>query len=327
MSTVNTFQSSEPLLLESGEILQDYHLTYHTFGELNENQDNIIWVFHAISGSSNVMEWWGGLFGDGQQYDPKDYFIICVNTLCSPYGSTRPENLDFPLISVRDVVNSQLALAKHLGIYRIHSLIGSSFGGNQALEFAYAFKGKIDHLLLLVSTYRESAFSIATHEAQRIALQADPTFGQKDGGKAGLKAARAMAVLNYRTHDLFVEQQTNEDDRLDDFKAASYIQHMGEKFVKRFDALCYYYLTKCLDTYDFARGRGSLKDALGQIEIPTMVLGIDSDVLIPIRYQRTLAKHLPNVTYFEISSEYGHDGFLVEKDLIQEKINAFYNTQ
>ncbi|MEM7163001.1 MAG: homoserine O-acetyltransferase [Bacteroidota bacterium] len=320
----NYFKYEEEFHLENGEYLDGFQLAYHTFGKRNSDDSNIVWVYHAISANSDVLEWWPGLFGADKLYDPQNYFIICVNTLCSPYGSTSPPDESFPLVSIRDVVKSQLLLADALQISHIHTCIGGSFGGNQALEFSYQFHGQIDHLILMVSTFRESAYSIATHEAQRIAMKADSTFGQRGGGQEGMKAARAFALINYRTHDAFVEQQTDFEEKIDQFKAASYIQYQGDKFVDRFDSLCYYYLTKCLDTFHFSRGRGNLKKALQAIKMPTLVLGIDSDILIPTRFQKQLASLIPNAIYEEIDSDFGHDGFLVETDKIKKKILNFY---
>jgi len=324
MNSKKYFKSNTTFNLESGEKLEGIELAYHTYGTLNAERNNVIWVFHAISANSDVLEWWSGLFGADKIYDPQNYFIIGVNAICSPYGSTRPRDESFPMVSIRDNTNAQLLLAKELNIEKIHTCIGGSFGGNQALEFAYSFKGRIDHLILLVSSYRESAYSIASHEAQRIAMKADKTFGQKNGGKEGMKAARAMALLNYRTHEIFIKQQTDFDDNLNAFKASSYIQYQGNKFAKRFDALCYYYLTKCLDSYHIGRGRGGIEKALSTVSVPTLVIGIDKDMLIPCCFQKQLVQYLPNALYEEISSDFGHDGFLVETEKIRKRILNFY---
>ncbi|NMM47297.1 bifunctional aspartate kinase/homoserine dehydrogenase I [Marinigracilibium pacificum] len=324
MSDLKKFVLADPFEFENGESIEGLTVAYQTFGKLNENKTNVIWVCHAISGSSNVIEWWPGLFGDGTFYDPENYFIICANSIGSPYGSTKPESLDFPQFSIRDVVNAYFYLADHLGISHIHTLIGGSFGGNQALEFAYGFNGKIDHLVLIASCSKESAWGIAVHESQRMAMLSDPTFGTKDGGKAGMKAARSMALLTYRTSDAFIEKQTDTDEKVDNFKSSSYLQYQGDKFINRFNALSYYYLTKCLDSHNIGRNRGGEVKALSEIDIPTLVIGIDTDSLIPTRFQQFIAEHIPNATYREIKSDYGHDGFLIEIDQIVERIESFY---
>ncbi|WP_137092446.1 aspartate kinase [Mangrovivirga cuniculi] len=324
MSDKKTVTFKEPFLLENGEYIHDLQLAYHTYGKIDEDQSNIIWVFHAISGSSDVEEWWPKLFGKGNFYDPEEYFIICVNSIGSPYGSTRPESLDFPQFSIRDLVNSYFKLAEELKIDKIHTIIGGSFGGNQALEFGYGFKGDISHMVLIASCSKESAWGIAVHESQRMAMQSDPTFGAKDGGKAGMKAARSMALLTYRTSDAFIEKQTDTEEKVDNFKSSSYLQYQGEKFINRFNALSYFYLTKCLDTHNIGRNRGGEIKALSEIKIPTLVIGIDSDSLIPTRFQQFIAEHIPDAIYREIKSDYGHDGFLIEIDQITDRIESFY---
>ena len=328
MNKVKIFKSRKSFLFESGRELKELSIAYHTFGQINEQKDNVIWVFHALSGNSDVLDWWGGLFGPGCLYDPEEYFIICANIIGSPYGSSKPESLDFPLFTVRDLVKAHLLLAESLSIKRIHKAIGASCGGSQAIEFAYSFEGKIENLILIACCARESAWSIAIHEAQRLALKADPTFGSKNGGKAGLKAARGIAMLTYRTADAFIETQTDVEDKMDHFRASSYIAYQGEKFVRRFDALSYYYLSKCLDTHNIGRDRGGEVQALKKIKIPTLVIGIESDQLIPPSFQQFLAKHIPNASFAEIESKYGHDGFLVENEKIAERIRTFslFNT-
>lgn len=324
MNSLKTYYSPDPFVLESGEIIPELTIAYHTFGTSSKKRDNVVWVFHALTANSDVTDWWKGLFGKNCLFNPQEYFIICANTLGSPYGSTAPKDLDFPQFGIRDVVNAHYLLAKKLGIDRIHTAIGGSFGGNQALEFSYAFNGVIEHLVLVASCSRESAWGIAVHESQRIALQSDPTFGSAEGGESGMKAARSMAMLTYRTAEAFINQQTDSEETTDNFKASSYLQYQGDKFVKRFNALSYYYLTKCLDSHNIGRNRGGETKALSDISIPTLVIGISSDVLISPRFQKFMVEHLPNARYEEISSDFGHDGFLVEVKKITKKIQDFY---
>ncbi len=314
---------TSPYKLESGEQIPDITLAYHTTGTLNKNRSNVVWVFHALTANSDVMEWWPGVFGSGQVFNPEEHFIICVNVLGSPYGSSFPQGLTFPQFTVRDVVGLHLKLAKHLEIDQIQVAIGGSFGGAQALEFAYSFSGGIDQLILLASSAKESAWGIAVHESQRLALESDPTFGELGGGAFGMKAARSAALLTYRTSESFIATQTDEDEKLDNYLASSYIQYQGDKFVKRFNALSYYYLSKCLDSHSIGRDRGGVEYALSKIQIPTLVIGITSDALVPVRLQQFLAEYLPNSAYRELESEYGHDGFLVETVKISSEIKDF----
>ncbi len=329
------YQHSEPFKLESGKSLEKLTLAYHTFGRMNAARDNVIWVFHALTANSDVLSWWPTLAGEAKAMDPSEHFIICVNVLGSFYGTTGPRSphplnghiygLSFPQFTVRDVVNSQLLLAEHLGIERIKLIIGGSFGGFQALEFALLFPGRIDHMVVVGTSAKETAWSIAIHESQRLALTADKTFSGNDheSGQAGMRAARGIGLLTYRTYEAYKLTQSDHDGRLDDFSAASYIRYQGDKLVNRFHAHCYWYLTKCLDTHDLGRDRGGLENALGQISIPSLAIGITTDRLVPVAEQQFIASNIPGGQYVEIESEFGHDGFLIEGDKIGKIVKEF----
>jgi len=212
---------NKKFILESGESIENLKIAYSTFGKLNKEKDNIIWVCHAISGDTDVLNWWSGLFGEDKLFNPEEHFIICASSLGSPYGSTKPQNSEFPIFTVRDQAQVYIHLANELGITKIHTLIGGSFGGYQALEFAYTFSNHIEHLILLATSARESAWGIAIHEAQRLALKADPTFGRSNEGLTGLKAARALAMLTYRTSYQLIKDQTDVGQQVDGFKCWS----------------------------------------------------------------------------------------------------------
>lgn len=322
-----------PFKLESGEFIHGLELAYHTFGKLNKQRDNIIWVFHALTANSDVEDWWPTLIGKDLPIDPKDYFIIGVNTIGSFYGSTGPRSinpktgeaygLNFPNFTVRDVVASQLLLAEYLGIQKVKLALGGSFGGFQALEFAFMFPGKIENLALVVTSAKETAWSIAIHESQRLSLQADKSFFGNDhtSGQDGMRAARGIGLLTYRTYEAYKQTQSDDDERLSDFRAASYIRYQGDKLVNRFHAHCYWYLGICLDTHNIGRGRGGVENALRQIKIPTQVIGIQTDRLVPIAEQQLIAKHIPAAEFIEIQSEFGHDGFLIEGEKIGSILN------
>ena len=324
MNRIKRYILNEPFVLESSKTLKQLTVAYHTFGKLNKTKDNVIWVFHALTANSNVLDWWPSLTGKGKTIDPDEYFIVCANVLGSFYGTTGPRSnnpetgqpygLDFPFFTVKDVVNAQLLLANHLGIEQIKLAIGGSFGGFQALEFALLYKGKIDQLILIATGAKETAWSIAIHESQRLALKADHSFyeNSETAGQNGLRAARGIGLLTYRTYEIYKHTQTDTDHRLEGFKAASYIRYQGDKLANRFHAHCYYFLTKCLDSHNPARGHGSLTETLYSIYIPTLVIGISSDKLVPVAEQKFLATHIPNATFRQIDSKYGHDGFLIE---------------
>lgn len=318
--------------LESGNSLPELIISYHTFGRLNAAKDNVIWVCHALTANSNVSDWWSGMFGEGKIYDPTKYFIVCANILGSCYGSTSPRSIspltqkaygvDFPLITFRDIARSFDLLRQHLGIEKIDLCIGGSCGGHQVLEYTYAFPERVKKIALLVSSAKETAWAIATHEAQRLAIQADSTW-QEDydtAGANGLKAARGMALLTYRTFDSYIKGQTDTEDKIENYKAASYINYQGVKLEKRFYAQCYYSLSRTLDAHDIGRGRGGVEVALKKIKKPAFVLSIKTDMLIPPVEQETLAANLPNAHFVSLDSPYGHDGFLVEAKTINQLI-------
>ena len=318
--------------METGGVLPELTAAYHTYGELNADHTNVIWVCHALTANSNVADWWEGLFGPGKVYDPEKYFIVCANILGSCYGATCPRSInpatgraygtDFPVFTIRDVVQAHELLRQHLGIEEIQLCIGGSCGGHQVLEFAYLLPDRIKNIALLVTSARETAWAIAIHEAQRMAIQADPTWKDDNdsGGAEGLKAARGMGLVSYRTFEVYKARQTDADDKLDDFLAASYIRYQGEKLERRFYAQCYWYLTKALDAHHIGRGRGGAASALAKLKMPALVLSIDTDMLIPPVEQWFLSQHLPDSTHVQLPSDFGHDGFLIETERIERII-------
>ena len=325
------YHHPDPFQFESGYVFENgITIAYHTYGELNATRDNVIWVCHALTANSRVDDWWSGLFGKGRIFDPSRYFIVCANVIGSCYGSTgarsidpstgQPFGMSWPLTTVRDWVNAHELLRKHLQIESIELCIGGSCGGHQVIEFAYLVPERIRQLGLLVTSARESAWAIAGHEAQRLAMQADATlFENTDAaGKAGMGAARGMALLGYRTIDAYIDTQTDRDEILKDHLSSTYIRHQADKLQRRFYGHCYYHMISTLDTHHLGRGRGSIPGVLNQIPVKAIVVGIDTDRLIPVEQQMYLAEHLPNATLHILHSPFGHDGFLIETDQINE---------
>ena len=268
------------------------------------------------------------MFGAGRVFDPETHFIVCANIVGSNYGSTcarsfspeigRAFGPDFPLVTIRDWARAHDLLRQFLGISEIELCIGGSCGGHQVLEMAVLFPKIIQKIGLLVTSARETAWAIAIHQAQRLAIEADQTWrGDHDrAGAAGLEAARGMGLIGYRTFTAYQNDQLDGDEKMDDFRAASYIRHQGKKLERRFYAQPYWHLTKTLDSHNIGRGRGGAEAVLRGIEQPAFVLSIDSDLLIPPSEQRFLAENLPNSTFFELKSPFGHDGFLIETERI-----------
>lgn len=317
--------SIEALDLELGGTLRDLTVRYHSRGV--EEGLPVVWVFHALTANSRPDQWWSGLFAKDGYF--KDFAVVCVNVLGSPYGSSSPlthGGAVFPKLTVRDVAATQLAVARHLGITHIHTAIGGSFGGYQALEFARAFSGRIDHLVLLATAAEEKPWNKAIHEAQRMAIEADPTFGQPGGGARGLAAARAMGMINYRTPQQYNNTQRDQSNDVGHVpRAASYVRYQGQKLVERFDAQCYYALTLLLDTHQVSRGFNSAAQALAQLTMPALVLALSSDLLVPAQTVEELALALPNARYECVVSDFGHDGFLLEFEQIKQALNGFYH--
>ncbi|GAB3928888.1 homoserine O-acetyltransferase family protein [Larkinella terrae] len=311
--------------LECGADLPGFRLAYTTRGVLNANRSNVVWVCHALTGSADAGDWWDGMIGPGKFYDPAHQFIICVNVLGSCYGSTGPLSVnpqtghpfyhDFPLVTIHDIVKALDLLRLELGIETIQTCIGGSLGGQQALEWAIQQPGVIQNLILIATNAVMSPWGIAFNEAQRMAIKADPTWSEsrEDAGQAGMKAARAVAMLSYRNYDTYgFTQALDNNEQIDHYKASSYQQYQGEKLANRFNAYTYWILSKVMDSHNVGRNRGSITLALEQVVSRTLSVGIKSDILFPPVEQKILARHIPDARYEEIDSLYGHDGFLIE---------------
>lgn len=326
------FTYRQPLKLENGQSLSQLDVVYHTYGQLNADKSNVVWFCHALTANSDVADWWNSLVGEGKTYDPSKHFIVCANILGSCYGSSGPINIDpstqkayfstFPQITVRDMVQAHILLRKHLGLEKINTLIGGSMGGYQVLEWVLSEPAVFDKMVLVATSPQESAWGIAIHTAQRLAIETDTSWKEMTmtAGAKGLKTARAIGMLTYRNYSAFVKTQTDDEHKLDDYKASSYIHYQGEKLVKRFNAYSYWLLTKSMDSHNIARNRGKIEDVLHSIKTKTIIIGISSDMLCPVAEQKFMAKYIPNASFVEIDSPYGHDGFLIEGGLIGEAI-------
>lgn len=302
-----------------------FRLGYTTRGTLNEDGSNVVWVCHALTGGADAGDWWGGLVGAGKYFDPARDFIVCANVLGSCYGSTGPLTPNpatgkpfyhtFPAVTIRDIVAAFDLLRQELGVQKIRTCIGGSLGGEQALEWAIMHPEVIENIVVIAASAVASPWCIAFNEAQRMAIEADPTWLEQrdDAGFAGMKAARAMAMISYRNYDTYgFTQALDNNEQLDGFKAAGYQRYQGEKIADRFNAFTYWTLSKMMDSHNVGRNRGSILNALNLIKSRTLVVGIRSDLLFPPSEQQFLARHIPDAAYEEIDSLYGHDGFLIE---------------
>lgn len=332
MTQPNIFSLSEVFTTERGDSLHGFQMAYHTYGTKHADGSNVVWVVHALTANSDVSQWWDIAFGPGKALDPGKYFIVCAHFLGAPYGSTSPSSTsktsgapyltDFPQLSPRDLARSYALLALHLGLDSIRTLIGPSFGGQQALEWAILEPQRIQQLVLIATNAQHSAFGKAFNAAQRMAIESDPSWNTMapEAGRTGLITARAIAMLSYRSYSGFEHQQ--DEDLTGETRTESYLRYQGAKLADRFPALHYWYLSKSMDLHDIGRGRPSIAWALQQIESETLVVNIESDILFPYKEQELLARHIKKAVLHSIVSNYGHDGFLIEP-AINELLNTW----
>jgi len=344
---------SDPLALELGGALERVAIAFETYGELDARGDNAVLVCHALTGSGHaagrtdreeVPGWWDPLIGPGKAIDTRRYFVVSSNVLGGCYGSTgpgsvnpttgRPYAVDFPRYTVRDMVEAQRRLLDGLGVRRLAAVVGGSMGGMQVLEWAAMYPDRVGAIVPIAIGSRHSAWAIGLNEVARRAITSDPDwqqgrYPQDRQPERGLGLARAIAMLSYRSFDS-LEQKFGRE-RADagrdllgvSFEIESYLDYQGVKLVQRFDANTYLYLTRAMDDYDVAAGRGKLARVLGRMGMPALVMGIASDVLYPEAEQKALAGSLPAARYATIRSPHGHDAFLIEFSQVAAHLRRF----
>lgn len=331
------FTYDKPFELECGEVLPSLTIAYDTFGELNSERSNVIWVCHALTANSDVADWWPHTVEEGCFLDPVKYFTVCANFLGSHYGTTGPLSVnpatgepwygDFPKVTVRDMVRAHQLLAEHLGIERVKLLIGSSIGGFQCLEWSVMQPDFAEKAAFIATTPRTKPWASAFNESQRMAIEGDPTFGERsaEAGLNGMATARSIALLSYRGGMAY--DKTQEDENPDEVgferRVLSYQRYQGEKLRRRFNAYSYYRLSQAVDSHNLGRGRGKVEDVLQQIKAKSLVVAITSDILFPPSDHTVMVENIPNVEYHLIDSDFGHDGFLVEHKQLNDIILNF----
>ncbi|MBE6177279.1 MAG: homoserine O-acetyltransferase [Rikenellaceae bacterium] len=321
--------------LESGVELPELQIAYHTYGTLNAARNNVVWVCHALTANSDVADWWPHTVEEGRFLDPADHFIVCANILGSHYGTTGPLSInpttgepwygDFPAFTIRDMVEAHRTLAAALGIEQIDTLVGSSVGGFQAVEWAVMEPARFDKLILIATAAKASPWTIAIDETQRMAIEADQTFGERhsDAGRRGMAAARALGLLTYRGSLGYNLTQQDHEEAPTVHRASTYQQYQGEKLCRRYNAYSYYAILKAFDTHDVGRGRAGLEAELAKITARTVLVGITSDIIFTPAEMRTLQSQIPGSRYYEIDSPFGHDGFLVEHEQLNQILYPF----
>lgn len=336
------YQYNGSFKLECGSTINGLTIAYHTYGSLSADRSNVIWVCHALTANSDVADWWPHTVEHGKFLDPEKYFIVCANVLGSHYGTTGPLSInpdtgkkwygDYPRVTVRDMVGAHRLLAAHLGIDHAMLLIGSSLGGFQCMEWALIDPDFAHNVALIATAPYTTPWAAAFNESQRMAIDADATYGNADdnAGAAGLAAARSIALLSYRGATAYNLTQTDMAPlEVAPFKRRvhSYQQHQGHKLCNRFNAYSYYRLSQAVDSQDIARGRGALKEVLRKFKPRALVVAISSDILFTPQDHQPFVNYIPDVTYHLIDSSYGHDGFLIEHEKLDKIIKDFLSNQ
>ncbi len=348
------------MVLESGSRLGPITLAYETYGTLNKARSNAVLILHALSGDAHVAGrhaetdrkpgWWDSTVGPGKAFDTDRYFVICSNVLGGCMGSTgpssvnpatgKPYGLDFPVVTIGDMVTAQRALVQHLGIERLLCVAGGSMGGMQALDWATRFPEMVQSTMVISVGPLHDAQHIAFHAVGREAIRTDPRFNNGNYTRdcapdSGLAIARMLAHITYLSDKSmrmkFGRQLRNADalryDLDKEFSVESYLDYQGEQFVNRFDANTYLYVSKALDYFDIARPYGSLDAAMARVQARMLIIAFSSDWLYP-PYQSeevvyALTRQNKDVTYCNIDSDYGHDAFLLETKVMERVISGF----
>ena len=325
-----------PFLFENGARLESIDIVYHTSMPAYNGKRGVVWICHALTANSDCEDWWPEMVGSGKLIDTDKYFVACVNMLGSAYGSSGPASinpetgkpylLSFPQVTVRDMINASIIVRKHVGVEKVDLLIGSSIGGFQSIEWAVMEPDVFKRALFIATEPRVTPWLTASVETQRMALRADPTFAACEdihGGEEGLKCARAQAMISYRCFQGYgLTQAEKDEDTLFADRAGSYQRYQGEKLIRRgFDAYSYNSVSTSVISTNVGRGRGGVAKALSGIKADTTVVSIDTDGLFPPHHISKWAALIPGVHYQEITSNFGHDGFLLETAQLTEIIS------
>ena len=356
-----TWTFDEPLELECGRALSPVTQAYETYGELSPKRDNAVLIFHALSGDAHVAGyhnlqdakpgWWDIMVGPGKPLDTNKCFVVCANVIGSCKGSTGPASIDpgtgnpyglnFPMVTIGDMVKAQKRLIEHLGIERLLAVTGGSMGGMLALDWAVRYPANTTSVIAVATSARLSAQGIAFNEVGRQAIMADTNWRggnyEKSTPQAGLAIARMVGHITYLSEEQmrakFGRKLQNRDalgyDFETEFQVESYLRYQGNKFVQRFDANSYLYITKAIDYFDLANTNGyrSLVEALAGVQSEFLVVSFSSDWLYPTAESKEIVKALQAngvpTTFLEIPNAYGHDAFLLPNETLAQSISGF----
>ncbi|MGI6294513.1 MAG: homoserine O-acetyltransferase MetX [Armatimonadota bacterium] len=348
------------LELECGRRLGPVTIAYETYGELNKDKSNAILVIHALTGDAHAAGrhhpsdrkpgWWDNMIGPNKAFDTDRYFVICANCIGGCKGSTgpssinpetgKPYGLDFPMVTIGDMVRVQKELIDRLGIDQLACVVGGSMGGMQVLQWATTYPDRMRLVIPIATTARLSPQAIAFDAVGRHAIMADPNWNNGDyySGQIpsrGLGIARMIGHITYLSdasmHAKFgrdlQDKVTPDYDFVTEFQVESYLNYQGDEFVKRFDANSYLYLSKAMDYFDLSQPSGDLREALSRVRAAALVISFSSDWLFPSYMSKEIVSALRrnnvDVSYAEIQSDYGHDAFLLEVDTLSRLITNF----
>jgi homoserine O-acetyltransferase/O-succinyltransferase len=354
--------TDRPFALEGGGLLEGAMLAYETWGELAPDGGNAVLVCHALTGDSHAAGgldpghsapgWWDAAIGPGRLLDTDRYYVVCVNVLGGCQGSTgpasphphdgRPWASRFPVVSVRDMVRTQAAVADHLGVREWLAVVGGSMGGMQALEWAVMYPDRVASVVPIATSAAASAQQIGWWSAGRRAIRMDPRWrggeyydaAPGDGPHEGLATARMISMMTFRSDDVFSERFGREVVEPIDgfslwqrFQVERYLEYHGDKLVRRFDTNSHLILTKAMDLHDLARNRNGFGPAFARMRCPLLLVGISSDILYPPHQAQGISRMaadagLPS-SYAELDSPHGHDAFLIEVDQLTSLVRPF----
>ena len=362
MPVANTFE------MRRGGTLDNLEMAYETWGKLNQNKTNVVIVFTGLSASSHISAsnknnspgWWDSMVGSGKAIDTDKFYVVCINSLGSCFGSTspvsvnkktsKPYRLAFPALTIEDMANASNLLIDKLGINKIKVLIGPSMGGMQALAYSVLHNKSIENIIFISTATQALPFAIAIRSLQREVIRKDPLwkngfYSYEEPPLNGVRIARKLGMTSYRsstewiqrfgrkkTTGTLINQNTFGIDNTNfEYEIEAYLEHHAVKFQNIFDANCYLYLSRAMDWFDLADHGDSTVDALSKTNInKALVLGVDTDTLFPIQQQKEIAEGLSlagtQVTFKTLDSIQGHDSFLVDTEKFSDPIKEFLNS-
>ena len=350
-------------VMHRGGVLKEVVIAYESWGTLSDNHDNVVLVFAGLSPSAHACSseqdpgdgWWEYMIGPGKPIDTDQYYVVCVNSLGSCFGSTNPSSinpdtggvygLDFPDLSIEDIAKSSHHALLDLGIDHVHTVVGSSMGGMSSLAYALMYPDELDHLVTISAATRALPFTIAVRSLQREIIRCDPGFKKgrynpEEEPTCGMVLARKLGLMSYRAaeewHQRFNRARVSPERRSEErfgieFEVESYLDYNARKFVKTFDANSYIYLSRAMDLFDVAEHGGSVNAGLAKIQAKSsLVIGVETDILFPVQQQQEIADGIQKsgcpVDFVQLDSINGHDSFLVDEAHFAPVMRKFFQS-